>query len=814
MAPLTWATDEQDTFLHGKLAAYIKAKENQKAASLTWFWNTLEEQWLEHWPVQTAVSQPVDANGSPLEPQTEEQSKSVIITAAKMKKRLKWWMRYQEHLVQQGTNHPQASTRKSARSLFQVLKKSKSTRPLRPVEIYQKLYHKKISDEVERRGHAAMNEEVEAERAAAGGTAAPDTAAAPPSGAPVLMAEELEEAELEAESLAEKKVRAARMSLWRTTSSELHDAESDEVRHEVEVATEKAKASYLSDKRDMDNVDDERTPEELQHGIDQIGAVYAKVHEMTMQETGWYGITLIGGPMPRCGGQVSTKTICFGQTVHGNDFAASVPNFDEIIKATFHKWLKRAFPHDMRDARGLPEADGGDAAANDLDGLITMDPLSHEDDEERPQLTKSVAPKHIRAPKPKKHPATTKTAPAFVAAALAPAATLAPLPTSVASPVPTTPGPRLQDQFGPDTPDFAPLDFTPPDFDVMLASIREANGGCNTFNFEEAATSVWNGTGPTGGGEEGVDPFHSAPAAQVIRPPPRPMHVGAAFTKDREVGGSPARVPRLGTVEVNGFQFPTTDLFKVFTKTPTRTPTLASITRLSFGMGSSTSFLLTAEALPAPSIGSIADATSTPPPPSTGPTRLTTPTPAVFTNSCPNPAPSALNVFTAAIANAMYIQSRPMANLPRGHPLAPSTTRAEAAKTAKAPAKRGRPRKNTVVTTENENTPPTPHENTVPGMTEAARVETARINRREQRKVIAETLKRGKAMDAKEAEREAKEKAEAQRVHNPAGGHTPKARRGGHEKPRRHQHHPAKEVQACGDLGGGGLRNAGELEEQ
>ncbi|KAJ6529576.1 hypothetical protein B0H10DRAFT_2248373 [Mycena sp. CBHHK59/15] len=610
-----------------------------------------------------------------------------------------------------------------------------------------------------------MNEEVEAERAAAGGTAAPDTAAAPLSGTPVLTAEELEEAELEAESLAEKKARAARMSLWRTTSSELHDAESDEVRHEVEVATEKAKASYLSDKQDMDNVGDERTPEELQHGINQIGAVYAKVHEMTMQETGWYGITLIGRPMPRRGGQVSTKTICFGQTVHGNDFAASVPNFDEIIKATFHKWLKRAFPHDVRDARGLPEADGGDAAANDLDGLITMDLLSHEDDKERPQLTKSAAPKRIRAPKPKKHPATTKTAPAFIAAALAPAATLAPLPTSVASPVPMTPGPQLQDQFGPDTPDFAPLDVTPPDFDVMLASIPEFNGGSNTFNFEEAATSVWNGTGPTGGGEEGVDPFHSGPAAQVIRPPPRPMHAGAAFTKDREVGGSPGRVPRLGTVEVNGFQFPTTDLFKVFTKTPTRTPTSASITHLSFGTGSSTSstsstsFLLTAEALPAPSIGSISDTTSTPPPPSTGPTRSTTPTPAVFTNARPNPAPSALNVFTAAVANAMYIQSRPMANLPRGHLLALSMTRAEAAKTAKAPAKRGRPRKNTV--------------NTVRSMTEAAWVEMARINReaREQRKVIAETLKRGKAMDAKEAEQEAKEKAEAQRVHNPAGGH-------------------------------------------
>jgi hypothetical protein len=35
--------------------------------------------------------------------------------------------------------------------------------------------------------------------------------------------------------------------------------------------------------------------------------------------------------------------ICFGRTLHGNDFVASVPDFDGVFKAPVQKWLKRAF---------------------------------------------------------------------------------------------------------------------------------------------------------------------------------------------------------------------------------------------------------------------------------------------------------------------------------------------------------------------------------------------------------------------------------------------------------------------------------------
>ncbi|KAJ7791875.1 hypothetical protein B0H14DRAFT_3499987 [Mycena olivaceomarginata] len=188
-------------------------------------------------------------------------------------------------------------------SFRRYLKAPKSTRPLRGVEMYQKMYPAKIKE-----GAAEDSETVSSSK---NGT--------------VLTTEELKDAE---------------MALWQSTARDLYAAESEEGDEVVEDATAaentRCRAGEVADS-------EEKTPEYYQFAIDQIGAIFAKVQEMTFDQIGWFGFTILGGPMPRRDGQISTKTICFGQSENGLDFAASLPTFNENVKGPFQSWLKRVF---------------------------------------------------------------------------------------------------------------------------------------------------------------------------------------------------------------------------------------------------------------------------------------------------------------------------------------------------------------------------------------------------------------------------------------------------------------------------------------
>ncbi|KAJ7864324.1 hypothetical protein B0H13DRAFT_2353753 [Mycena leptocephala] len=737
MGPPRWTDADQTAFLFSHLPAYRKAVENKKKATLTRYWTVLEEEWFAKWCAEEAVGLPAPVAGS--EPLTAAQLAALGEATQKTKNRLKSWMRYQARPPTETTT-TSTSTRKSSRSLFKSLKASKSTRPVRPVEVYQKLYNTKVKDEVHKRGYAEMNEEARAARVAA-------AAAASGVDSPlILTAEESEAAELAADDRRAQD-RSARMSLWRTTSIEMYAAESDEVKLEVEAATAKANEGRLRAEPTEDGA--EKTPEEYQHGIDQIGAVFAKIHQMTMDETGWYGVTILGGPMPRRGGQISTKTICFGLTPHGNDFAASIPDFDGMFKAPVQKWLKRAFPHWVCDARALG-AEANDTPApvvpRDLDGLIPMerDPENPPTQQQRGKST----PRQRQAPT--ERAATSGTA--IVATAFAPALTLAPLAT------PLSGSARPEDPF-----DFSSMAFN-----------EDANG-----------MDLWNGDGGVEAEADAQNPF--APTSNPIRPTPRPIHTGAAFAKDREVGGSPGRAPSQKTTEVNGFRFPilSTDyqpsvLFEAFTKTPSRTTSLASLTPSIFGASSSsfTSAPLTAldtnitnvaYATAAPSLptssphsptASTPASAATPVPAPTPPAGFTLPNTRPAPPSCVGtgaskaassgapPRPSALSVFIAAVANAtpspltpaatppstsvpaatpamtqatptplsvipQYFLSRPLCNPPKESPLAPTAEKAagEAGTTRKAPAKRGRGRPRGGGVARANPPPPPPEEN-------------------------------------------------------------------------------------------------------
>ncbi|KAJ6609623.1 hypothetical protein B0H10DRAFT_1954448 [Mycena sp. CBHHK59/15] len=363
MAPTTWANTEQTEFLLEMLPVYRRAKANQSHTSLTRFWSVLGEGWSQRWKEEEKLSLPHPSD------MTDAQREALGKATEKTKERLKAWMRYQDRVITQGGGQtlapvvpstgpappsagpappstvpafPTTARRLKKHSLFNVLKKPKVTRPIRLVEMYQKMYNEKVKVEVVNRGYDGLKYDDEAEHVATANAA----------GGKVMTPEELEEAESAAEILAEerrKALRAAHMSLWRTTSAEMCEMESDDVKLQVEAATNEV--NKARSRGEPGAIGSEKTPEQFQHlvspdtnssGIDQIAGVVSRLTEAIIEETGWYGMFIVGGPMPNRGGRISSKTICFGLTPHGNDFASSVPNIGEF-KGKFQQWCKRAF---------------------------------------------------------------------------------------------------------------------------------------------------------------------------------------------------------------------------------------------------------------------------------------------------------------------------------------------------------------------------------------------------------------------------------------------------------------------------------------
>ncbi|KAJ7839769.1 hypothetical protein B0H13DRAFT_2677154 [Mycena leptocephala] len=718
-----WATPEQTTFLLERLPAYLKAKENQKKVPLKRFWGRLEEEWFACWPPEDELKLPARTPTS--DPWTPEQTQALRDATKLTKARLPTWMRYQDAHCNQGSRT--TSTGKKQKSLFKILKDSvKTTRRIRLVEMYQRLYKTKIQQGVLERGYGELNEGAEGEPVATQASAAQPA----PGEVQVLMPDELAAAELTADLLSIQRVqqnRAARMSIWRMTSIDMLAMESEEVKSEVAAVTleeNELRADAVSDD------DEDKTPEEYQHAIDQLGAVYAKVHAATMEETGWYGITLLGGPMPRRGGQISTKTICFGLTPHGNDFASSTPQFPDF-KAAFQQWTKRAFPHEVRDARGIPLPGSRDAPfpPDPLDGLIAMPPPASSDDEDNTPDTPAPAPVAQKAA-----PARTKPRASVNVATVVPAPTAS----SATSVSITSASADATLDFTPNEPPTIlkePVDFTsenlalppfpmyenfdpfnvPENFDEILARMGLPELNSNS-DMEFLLAKAWDGENADyNGANRSLDDMGGASlrtdAMDTPHPAPCPIHAGAPFTADRAVGGSPGRVPQSGTVEVNSFNFPPSldyrpsVLLQAFKK-PTPTPLPASPT-IGFLFGSSSSPVFaspTPEALHNAPITSVVNATVTPPPttastatpttastttpstttpPSIPPSLLTTPSTAApapcpaFSFSHGRPLPrqtAAASLLTSIIANAtvaVHTLTQPGITPPTTVPVAP-----------------------------------------------------------------------------------------------------------------------------------------------
>ncbi|KAJ7792052.1 hypothetical protein B0H14DRAFT_3565188 [Mycena olivaceomarginata] len=410
-----WTTAPQKLYLESMFPSYLAVDELPNH-----FWVALNEEFFQRFPETGRATLVVMKDVSPL--QTLERL-----------------MRY--GASSRGRAAVSTSSPKKKGSLFNFLRKTKATRPLRAIEVYHRMYKTKVTAELRRRGYDELTESAVARRVLEAGL--PEVG--------VLTSEEVM-AVVAAEAVATgDRVNMncrLRMALQQTMVTEMLEGESEVIKNDVHkemVALNPERAQALEE----DDGEDERTPEQMQQ---QLTEVVGKVLSAISQETGLHACLLVGGPSPRREGEISTKTICLGTTPLGSDFQAFHPSFEKHVKTEFAKYLKQAFPLEVRKGRALVP-DGAVEKVDALDGLIPVDTDSA-DNVVGPHNNVVVAPMPVAPVAPVLHQ-TTLDFPSI------------PLPLTPQAPAELVPGPPLTGASLP----------IPPEFDQTILDANWDYGG-------------------------------------------------------------------------------------------------------------------------------------------------------------------------------------------------------------------------------------------------------------------------------------------------------------------------------------------------
>ncbi|KAJ6610569.1 hypothetical protein B0H10DRAFT_2224844 [Mycena sp. CBHHK59/15] len=179
------------------------------------------------------------------------------------------------------------------------------------------------------------------------------------------------------------------------------------------IEAEKREIARMEHKRETVQT---RTPQQYQDAIDSLGTVYRAVHEGTEDEAGWCGMTIMAGPNPRLGGDLSMKIFTWGVTPVGNNFEASCTDFDEQISGPFEELARRVFPIAVQKSRALhPTTSSTENYRNDFDedepnGSHNSHPLQPDlssllsigNESPSASILDAPAPKPVKPKKPKR----------------------------------------------------------------------------------------------------------------------------------------------------------------------------------------------------------------------------------------------------------------------------------------------------------------------------------------------------------------------------------------------------------------------------
>ncbi|KAJ7202959.1 hypothetical protein C8J57DRAFT_1259988 [Mycena rebaudengoi] len=291
MAPTPWATSTEAAFLHLQMPDYIQ---QQAEGKLHLFWGPMFE---ERAKLQLPSAEAMDS--IPARALTPEE-RSKLATAIEMrKKQIATWFRYQRKKIQEGVGADAANVENETSLTSALFGKETRTRVHQAIECFQKRQPELIRKRLELVRYNLVGME-----------SLPDANTCGPE---------------QTEQVAENAVANADNCgiVGQGVTGGVRKVQGDGREGE-------SRAAGRGNGEQAEGEDARVETEE----IDELGPMLGKVLNVAQRETGWVGMTILGGPHPRIGGKLSVKILCTGETPAGNNFQFSFPKFNEV-RTTF-----------------------------------------------------------------------------------------------------------------------------------------------------------------------------------------------------------------------------------------------------------------------------------------------------------------------------------------------------------------------------------------------------------------------------------------------------------------------------------------------
>ncbi|KAJ6453902.1 hypothetical protein C8R45DRAFT_1112167 [Mycena sanguinolenta] len=331
MAPKSWATDEQQAFLHPWVSDFVRKQAEKKLPA---FFGTLYPLWFPKFPEHVLLGLPLstDPNARQL---TDDEKSTLGAAIRKRKQRLETWFRYQRKKISNGNAVASAREEALVDVMFDMKDKPKKRAP-QAVEVFQRRNRETIQKALVAAGYDKISE-------------------------PGDDKDDWTDESDGSEAAQTKSLKSVRMRTRTRVVAELWKDASEAERAAVLVDLEKEKEQMAANARDEEEaVNKKRTASQLQDGVDGLDTFLSKVLRTVHKGSGWVGVTLVGGPNPRMGGDLSMKIVCHGTTPAGNDFEDSCIDFEKNVIEPFEGFLQQVYTPEQCSAVALdartPEA--------------------------------------------------------------------------------------------------------------------------------------------------------------------------------------------------------------------------------------------------------------------------------------------------------------------------------------------------------------------------------------------------------------------------------------------------------------------------
>ncbi|KAJ7237865.1 hypothetical protein C8J57DRAFT_1566832 [Mycena rebaudengoi] len=329
MAPAGWASEAEKTFLFLQLPDYIQ---RAAAGKVGLFWGSVHEGFFQKFPERAKLGLPSATETGDAAQLTSEQRTMLENAIKARKKQIETWFRYQKRKITKGSTAT-ASTNSHPSLVSTLFSVPTRHRCHQATEIFQRRHTVLIREALKNAGYDELNADNMPDDDDDWTDESKDT----PAGHA-------------------KRLKSLRMRLRTRVVRQMFEAASAEEKASIEEELEGEKEMVLKEEAEKEKY--KKTPEALQISIDELTPALGKVLNIAEKESGWVAMTIIGGPNPRMGGELSVKVVCTGETPTGNDFETFFPNFDGVVTEEFFNFLRLIFTAEARAACALPKGTG------------------------------------------------------------------------------------------------------------------------------------------------------------------------------------------------------------------------------------------------------------------------------------------------------------------------------------------------------------------------------------------------------------------------------------------------------------------------